>query len=103
MEPTLAVLRFAPALPLRGTSLQEDGLGEAKDCAHQTTTPRPNRQSRQHDLDNNHSDWTCIIKSSELHLNNQSDLSKVRDHFTYEEIQQGESGNDEAAPHRATS
>ena len=84
MEPTFAVLRFAAALPLRGTSLQEDGLREAKDCAHQATTTKPNRQSRQHDLDphNNHSGWTCIIKSSELHLNNQSDLSKVRDHFT---------------------
>lgn len=47
---TLLSLRFAPALPLRGTSLREDGLHEAeaehhtklnRDCKILTSTNNP--------------------------------------------------------------
>ena len=61
------VRRFAPALPLRGTSLREDGLREATDAV----------------LTHNHNQtisavWTSIRNSPRLHLNNRRDLSKVQ-------------------------
>ena len=65
------VRRFAPALPLRGTSLREDGLREATDAALLT---------RQHDHPQQtiSAVWTSIRKLPRLHLNNRRDLSKVQ-------------------------
>jgi len=62
------VRRFAPALPLRGTSLREDSLREATDVV----------------LTHNHHNQpifavrTSIRNLSRLHLNNRRDLSKVQ-------------------------
>jgi len=61
------VRRFAPALPLRGISLREDGLREATDAV----------------LTHHHNQpisavWASIWNSPRLHLNNRRDLSKVQ-------------------------
>ena len=61
------VRRFAPALPLRGTSLREDGLREATD-------PVPTRHQKQPIS----TVWASIRNSPRLHLNNRRDLSKVQ-------------------------
>ena len=64
---THCVRRFAPALPLRGTSLREDGLREATDTilTHYHNQPI-------------FAVWTSIRNSPRLHLNNRRDLSKVQ-------------------------
>jgi hypothetical protein len=61
------VRRFAPALPLRGTSLREDGLREATDAVltHHHNQPISTV-------------WASIRNSPRLHLNNRRDLSKVQ-------------------------
>jgi len=62
------VRRFAPALPLRGTSLREDGLREATDAVlthYQHNQPISTV-------------WASIRNSPRLHLNNRRDLSKVQ-------------------------
>lgn len=61
------VPRFAPALPLRGTSLREDGLREATDAV---LTNNPNQPI--------HAVWPSVRNSPSLHLNNRRDLSKVQ-------------------------
>jgi len=65
------VRRFAPALPLRGTSLREDGLREATD-------PVPTRHQKQPIS----TVWASIRNSPRLHLNNRRDLSKVQGQLT---------------------
>ena len=65
------VRRFAPALPLRGTSLWEDGLREATDPV---LTPDHNQPIS--------TVWTSIRNSPRLRLNNRRDLSKVQGQLT---------------------
>ena len=64
------VRRFAPALPLRGTSLREDGLREATDAVL-THHNQPISVV-----------WASIRNSPILHLNNHRDLSKVQGRLT---------------------
>ena len=61
------VRRFAPALPLRGTSLREDGLHEATDAV---LTHHNNQLIS--------TVWASIRNSPRLHLKNRRDLSKVQ-------------------------
>ena len=61
------VRRFAPALPLRGTSLREYGL-------HEATAPVLTHYHNQPIS----TVWTSIRNSPRLHLNNRRDLSKVQ-------------------------
>jgi len=61
------VRRFAPALPLRGTSLREDGLHEATDAVLTDHNNQPISTV-----------WTSIRNPSRLYLNNHCDLSKVQ-------------------------
>jgi hypothetical protein len=61
------VRRFAPALPLRGTSLREDGLHEATDAV-----------LTQHHNQPISTVWASIRNSPGLHLNNRRNLSKVQ-------------------------
>ena len=62
------VRRFAPALPLRGTSLREDGLREATDAV----------LTHYHHNQPISTVWASIRNSPRLHLNNRRDLSKVQ-------------------------
>ena len=62
------VRRFAPALPLRGTSLREDGLREATDAV----------LTHHHHNQPISTVWASIRNSPRLHLNNRRDLSKVQ-------------------------
>jgi|GEM_PF-2129619 len=62
------VRRFAPALPLRGTSLREDGLREATDAV----------LTHYHRNQPISTVWASIRNSPRLHLNNRRDLSKVQ-------------------------
>ena len=61
------VRRFAPALPLRGTSLREDGLHETTDAV-----------LTQHHNQPISTVWASIRNSPGLHLNNRRNLSKVQ-------------------------
>ena len=61
------VRRFAPALPLRGTSLREDGLHEATDAV-----------LTQHHNQPISTVWASIRNSPGLHLNNRRNLSKFQ-------------------------
>ena len=61
------VRRFAPALPLRGTSLREYGLHEATDAV---LTHHNNQLIS--------TVWASIRNSPRLHLKNRRDLSKVQ-------------------------
>ena len=66
------VRRFAPALPLRGTSLREDGLREATDAV----------LTHYHHNQPISTVWASIRNSPRLHLNNRRDLSKVQGQLT---------------------
>jgi hypothetical protein len=61
------VRRFAPALPLRGTSLREDGLHETTDAV-----------LTQHHNQPISTVWASIRNSPGLHLNTRRNLSKVQ-------------------------
>ena len=65
------VRRFAPALPLRGTSLWEDGLHEATDAV-----------LTQHHNQPIFTVWASIRNSPGLHLKNRRNLSKVQGQLT---------------------